>query len=102
MFSGGAVERMAIFSQNIMPYISASIIFQLLQTVSPSLEALKKEGDVGPQDPQSVHALSHRGARAFQAYGIAIGLEGSGNIVVDPGWFFRISTSSRSPAARCS
>lgn len=92
MFSGGAVERMAIFSLNIMPYISASIIFQLLQTVSPSLEALKKEGESGRKILNQYTRYLTAVLAAFQAYGIAIGLEGSGNIVTDPGWFFRIST----------
>jgi preprotein translocase subunit SecY len=92
MFSGGAVERMAIFSLNIMPYISASIIFQLLQTVSPSLEALKKEGEAGRKILNQYTRYLTAVLAAFQAYGIAIGLEGSGNIVHDPGWFFRIST----------
>ena len=63
MFSGGAVQRMAIFALNIMPYISASIIIQLLTSVIPTLEALKKEGEGGPQDHQPVHALSDGGAR---------------------------------------
>jgi preprotein translocase subunit SecY len=92
MFSGGAVERMAIFSLNIMPYISASIIFQLLQTVSPSLEALKKEGESGRKVLNQYTRYLTAVLAAFQAYGIAIGLEGSGSIVTDPGWFFRIST----------
>ncbi len=92
MFSGGAVERMAIFSLNIMPYISASIIFQLLQTVSPSLEALKKEGESGRKILNQYTRYLTALLAAFQAYGIAIGLEGSGSIVLDPGWFFRIST----------
>ena len=62
MFSGGGIHRMAIFALNIMPYISASIIIQLMTTVSPTLEALKKEGEAGPQDHEPVHPLSHRGA----------------------------------------
>lgn len=57
MFAGGAVGRMAIFALGIMPYISASIIVQLMTSVVPTLEALKKEGEVGPQDYQSVHPL---------------------------------------------
>jgi preprotein translocase subunit SecY len=92
MFSGGAVERMAIFSLNIMPYISASIIFQLLQTVSPSLEALKKEGESGRKILNQYTRYLTALLAALQAYGIAVGLESSGTIVTDPGWFFRIST----------
>jgi preprotein translocase subunit SecY len=92
MFSGGAVERMAIFALNIMPYISASIILQLLTSVSPTLEALKKEGEAGRKIINQYTRYLTAVLAAFQAYGIAIGLEGSGNIVIDPGWFFRIST----------
>ena len=62
MFSGGAVQRMAIFALNIMPYISASIIIQLLSSVIPSLEAIKKEGEAGRKVAQPVHALPDRGA----------------------------------------
>ena len=93
MFSGGAVQRMAIFALNIMPYISASIIIQLLTSTIPSLEALKKEGEAGPQDHQPIHPLPDRlSGDAFQAYGIAVGLEGQHGNVSDPGWFFRLST----------
>ena len=92
MFSGGAVERMAIFALNIMPYISASIIIQLLTTVSPTLEALKKEGEAGRKIINQYTRYLTVVLAAFQAYGIAIGLEGAGNVVSDPGWFFRIST----------
>jgi preprotein translocase subunit SecY len=92
MFSGGAVERMAIFALNIMPYISASIILQLLTSVSPTLEQLKKEGEAGRKIINQYTRYLTAVLAAFQAYGIAIGLEGSGSIVIDPGWFFRIST----------
>src|SRR5713101_1380547 len=92
MFSGGAVERMAIFALNIMPYISASIILQLMTTVSKNLEALKKEGEQGRKVINQYTRYLTAVLAAFQAYGIAIGLEGAGNIVIDPGWFFRIST----------
>ncbi len=92
MFSGGAVERMAIFALNIMPYISASIILQLLTTVSPTLEQLKKEGESGRKIINQYTRYLTAVLAAFQAYGIAIGLEGAGTIVNDPGWFFRIST----------
>ena len=92
MFSGGAVERMAIFALNIMPYISASIILQLMTTVSKKLEALKKEGEQGRKVINQYTRYLTAVLASFQAYGIAIGLEGAGNIVSDPGWFFRIST----------
>ena len=62
MFGGGALSRMAILSLGIMPYISASIIMQLATSMVPSLEALKKEGEVGPPENQPVHPLRHRAA----------------------------------------
>ncbi len=93
MFSGGAVERMAIFALNIMPYISASIILQLLTTVSPTLEALKKEGEQGRKVIHQYTRYLTVVLAMLQAYGIAVGLEGGGGgIVSEPGWFFRIST----------
>lgn len=92
MFSGGAVSRMAIFALNIMPYISASIIIQLLTTVSPTLEALKKEGESGRKTINQYTRYLTVVLAVFQSYGIAVGLEGSGAVVSEPGWFFRIST----------
>ncbi|MBS7698194.1 MULTISPECIES: preprotein translocase subunit SecY [unclassified Chelatococcus] len=92
MFSGGAVSRMAIFSLNIMPYISASIIIQLLTSVVPTLEALKKEGEQGRKVINQYTRYLTVILAVFQAYGISIGLEGSGNMVSDPGMFFRITT----------
>ncbi|HQS47045.1 MAG: preprotein translocase subunit SecY [Rhizobiales bacterium 12-66-7] len=92
MFSGGAVERMAIFALNIMPYISASIIIQLLTTVSPTLEALKKEGESGRKQINQYTRYLTVVLALFQAYGISVGLESSGSVVQDPGLFFRIST----------
>jgi len=96
VFAGGAIERMAIFALNIMPYISASIIMQLMSSVDKRLEALKKEGEQGrKQINQYTRYLTVVIATA-QAYGIALSLEASrssvGAIVIDPGWFFRIST----------
>src|ERR1700680_2219992 len=92
MFAGGGIHRMAIFALNIMPYISASIIIQLMTTVSPTLEALKKEGESGRKIMNQYTRYLTAVLAAFQAYGIAIGLEGTGSVVTDPGWFFRIST----------
>jgi preprotein translocase subunit SecY len=96
MFAGGAVERMAIFALNIMPYISASIIMQLMTSVVPTLEALKKEGEMGRKQINQYTRYLTVALAAFQAYGIAYGLEGSrgssGPVVIEPGWFFRIST----------
>src|SRR5690349_583204 len=92
MFSGGGIHRMAIFALNIMPYISASIIIQLMTTVSPTLENLKKEGEQGRKVMNQYTRYLTVLLALFQAYGISIGLEGTGNVVSDPGWFFRIST----------
>ena len=92
MFSGGAVQRMAIFALNIMPYISASIIIQLLSSVFKSLETLKKEGEQGRKVLNQYTRYLTVALAAFQAYGIAIGLEGQTGVVLSPGWFFRIST----------
>ena len=92
MFSGGAVQRMAIFALNIMPYISASIMIQLLTSVIPSLEALKKEGEAGRKIINQYTRYLTVVLAAFQAYGISIGLEGQAGVVTSPGFFFRIST----------
>jgi preprotein translocase subunit SecY len=96
MFAGGAVQRMAIFALNIMPYISASIIMQLMTSVVPTLEQLKKEGEQGRKQINQYTRYLTVALAAFQAYGISVGLEGSrgqaGPVVLDPGWFFRITT----------
>jgi preprotein translocase subunit SecY len=92
MFSGGAVSRMAIFALNIMPYISASIIIQLLTTVSPKLEALKKEGESGRRQINQYTRYLTVVLALFQSWGIAVGLQSSGNLVRDPGLFFTLST----------
>ncbi len=95
MFSGGALGRMTIFALNIMPYISASIIVQLLTAVSPQLEALKKEGEVGRKKLNPYTRYGTVLLAAVQAYGIAVGLEGAGggrSPVIDPGLFFRFTT----------
>ena len=83
---------MAIFALGIMPYISASIIVQLMTAVVPTLEALKKEGEQGRKVINQYTRYLTVVLAAVQAYGIAVGLEGGNGIVVDPGWFFRIST----------
>lgn len=92
MFSGGAVERMAIFALNIMPYISASIIIQLLTSVLPSLEALKKEGEAGRKILNQYTRYLTVLLAVFQSWGIAVGLQSSGTIVDAPGPFFLISS----------
>ena len=91
MFAGGAVGRMAIFALNIMPYISASIIVQLLTSVSPHLEQLKKEGESGRKQINQYTRYGTVFLAAIQGYAIATGLEAYGNVVNDPGLFFRIS-----------
>ncbi len=107
MFAGGAVERMAIFALNIMPYISASIIMQLMSSMSPKLEALKKEGEQGRKQINQYTRYLTVVLAAFQAYGIAIGLEGSTERRRRRWSSIRAGSSasprsSRSSAARCS
>src|SRR6478609_11083069 len=92
MFSGGAVQRMAIFALGIMPYISASIIVQLMTSVVPALENLKKEGEQGRKIINQYTRYGTVLLGTLQAYGIAIGLESGQGLVVDPGIFFRVST----------
>src|SRR5271169_974868 len=92
MFSGGAVQRMAIFALNIMPYISASIIIQLMTSVIPSLEALKKEGEAGRKVINQYTRWLCVVLAMFQAYVISVGLEGREGIVAEPGIMFRVST----------
>jgi preprotein translocase subunit SecY len=92
MFAGGGIHRMAIFALNIMPYISASIIIQLMTTVSPTLEQLKKEGEQGRKMINQYTRYLTVVLAAFQSYGISIGLEGMGQAVTNPGIFFNIST----------
>src|SRR6201981_1793263 len=92
MFSGGGIHRMAIFALNIMPYISASIIIQLMTTVSPTLEALKKEGEQGRKIMNQYTRYLTVVLAAFQSYGISVGLQGSGNVVSEPGLAFVVST----------
>ena len=96
MFSGGAIGRMTIFALNIMPYISASIIVQLLTTVSPQLEALKKEGEMGKGKLNQYTRYGTVFLASIQAFGIAVGLEKitgySGSAVLSPGFLFRLTT----------
>ena len=91
MFAGGAVERMAIFALGIMPYISASIILQLMTAVVPALEQLKKEGEQGRKVINQYTRYLTVILAVFQSYGIAVGLEGSSGIVTEPGLFFRFT-----------
>ncbi len=92
MLSGGAVSRMAIFALGIMPYISASIIIQLMTTVIPELETLKKEGEAGRKTINQYTRYGTVFLAALQAVGIAFGLEHMPGVVLDPGLFFRFTT----------
>ena len=92
MFSGGAVGRMAIFALGVMPYISASIIMQLMTSVIPTLEQLKKEGQQGQKVINQYTRYGTVLLSALQAYGIALGLQGGTNIVINPGPFFIVTT----------
>ena len=95
MFTGGALGRMTVFALNIMPYISASIIIQLMTTAIPQLESLKKEGETGRKKLNQYTRYLTVFIALFQSYGIAVGLEGMrgnmGAAVIDPGLFFRAS-----------
>jgi preprotein translocase subunit SecY len=92
VLAGGAIGRMAIFALGIMPYISASIIIQLMTTVIPELEQLKKEGEAGRKTLNQYTRYGTVGLAALQALGIAVGLEHMGGVVIDPGLFFRFTT----------
>ncbi len=92
MFSGGALERFSLFALGIMPYISASIIMQLMTVVSPTLEALKKEGEAGRRKITQYTRYGTVVLATFQALGISIALEGQPGLVIDPGFMFRITT----------
>ena len=91
MFAGGAVGRMAIFALNIMPYITASIVIQLLTSVVPRLEQLKKEGETGRKQINQYTRYGTVLLATVQGYGIAVGLEGAQGVVLDPGLYFRAS-----------
>lgn len=95
MFTGGALSRMTIFALNIMPYISASIIMQLMTAISPKLAQLKKEGETGRKAINQYTRYLTVMITVMQAYGIAVGIEGTtsslGAAVADPGWFFRFT-----------
>ena len=92
MFSGGALGRMTIFALNIMPYITASIIMQLMTAIVPSLESLKKDGEAGRKQINQYTRYLTVLLATFQGFGIAVALESAGNIVADPGVFFRLTT----------
>lgn len=91
MFSGGALSRFTVFALGIMPYISASIIMQLMTVVSPQLEQLKKEGEAGRRQITKYTRYGTVLLATFQALGIAIALEGQAGLVLDPGFGFRLT-----------
>ena len=92
LFSGGALSRFTIFALGIMPYISASIIMQLMSVASPQLEALKKEGEAGRRKITQYTRYGTLGLALFQAIGISVALEGQAGLVLDPGLMFRFVT----------
>jgi len=95
-FAGGALSRMSIFALNVIPYISAAIIMQLMTAISPSMEQLKKEGESGRKKINQYTRYLTVFLAVIQAYGLSAGLEGistsQGPAVADPGLFFRAST----------
>jgi preprotein translocase subunit SecY len=91
MFSGGALSRFTVFALGIMPYISASIIMQLMTYVVPTLEALKKEGEAGRRKITQYTRYGTLGLAIFQSLGIALALEGSAGLVITPGFGFRLT-----------
>ncbi len=91
MFSGGALSRFTVFALGIMPYISASIIMQLMTYVVPTLEALKKEGEAGRRKITQYTRYGTLGLALFQSLGIALALEGSPGLVITPGFGFRMT-----------
>jgi len=91
MFTGGAISRMAIFALGIMPYISASIIVQLMTAMVPQMEAWKKEGESGRKKINQYTRYGTVILATFQAYALAVSIE-AGDLATDPGLFFRVST----------
>ncbi len=92
LFSGGALSRFTIFALGIMPYISASIIMQLMSVASPQLEALKKEGEAGRRKITQYTRYGTLALALFQSFGIAVALESQPGLVLDPGVMFRVVT----------
>ena len=92
VFAGGAVSRMAIFALGIMPYISSSIIIQLLTGVSEYFKNLKAQGETGRQKITQITRYGTVLLATIQGYGLAVGLESSANLVINPGAFFKVAT----------
>ena len=93
MFSGGAVTRMAIFALGIMPYISSAIIVQLLTGVSDYFKNLKEQGEIGRKKITQLTRYGTVLIACLQGYGVSVGLENAGNIVIEPGMSFRLVTT---------
>ena len=93
VFSGGAVKRMAIFALGIMPYISASIIVQLLTGVSDYFKNLKEQGEIGRKKITQITRYGTVFIAAMQGYGVSVGLENAGNLVLTPGIYFKLMTT---------
>ena len=93
MFSGGAVTRMAIFALGIMPYISSSIIVQLLTGVTDYFKNLKEQGEIGRKKITQITRYGTVLIACLQGYGVSVGLENAGNLVIEPGMSFRITTT---------
>jgi preprotein translocase subunit SecY len=93
MFSGGAVSRMAIFALGIMPYISSSIIVQLLTGVSDYFKNLKEQGEMGRKKITQITRYGTVFIAILQGYGVSVGLENAGTIVIEPGFYFRLMTT---------
>ena len=93
MFSGGAVTRMAIFALGIMPYISSSIIVQLLTGTSDYFKNLKEQGEIGRKKITQITRYGTVAIAGLQGYGVAVGIENAGNLVLEPGMYFRITTT---------
>ncbi len=92
VFAGGAVSRMAIFALGIMPYISSSIIIQLLTGVSDYFKNLKSQGEIGRKKISQITRYGTVILATIQGYGLSVGLESSANLVINPGFYFKIST----------
>jgi preprotein translocase subunit SecY len=93
MFSGGALSRFSLFALGIMPYISASIIMQLMSYVVPTFEQMKKEGETGRRKITQYTRYGTLGLALFQSVGIAVALESQAGLVIDPGFAFRLTTA---------
>jgi preprotein translocase subunit SecY len=92
VYAGGGIHRMAIFALGITPYFTAAILLQLATIVSPALRARLRQGERGREIVIAYTRYITLVLASFQAYGVAIGLEGVGNVVADPGWLFRVTT----------